>query len=190
MQKRIFISIALPEKTKNKLVEYQEEIARSFTNFNDFCPIKWSKKHNLHITLLFIGYVELEELVPVIEKIEKIVANHGSFVIDLKDISYGPKASAPKMVWATGDNSLPLGKLQTDLEKEMLGVRKPDSSFIPHITLGKVIQWQFNRIEPEERPDIFKDISLSFSVNSIEIMESNLGKGGADYAILKSIPLK
>ena len=111
-------------------------------------------------------------------------------MIDLKNISYGPKASAPKMVWATGENSLPLGKLQTDLEKEMLGVRKPDSSFIPHITLGKVIQWQFNRIEPEERPDIFKDISLSFSVNSIEIMETNLGKGGADYAILKSIPLK
>jgi len=187
MQKRIFISIGLPENTKNKLIVYQEEIARSFS---DFCPIKWSKKHNLHITLFFIGYIELEELVPMIERIEKLATNHGSFVIDLKSISYGPKADAPKMIWATGENSLELGALQTDIEKELLDIKKPDNSFVPHITLGKVIQWQFNRIEPEERPDIFKDINLSFAVNSIEIMETNLGRGGADYAVLKSIPLK
>jgi len=190
MQKRIFISIGLPESTKNKLIAHQEEIARSFTDFNDFCPIKWSKKHNLHITLFFIGYIELEELVSMIERVEKIAENHGSFVIDLKNISYGPKASSPKMIWATGENSLELGSLQADLEKELLDIKKPDNGFVPHITLGKVIQWQFNRIEPEERPDIFKDVSLSFPVNSIEIMESNLGRGGADYAVLKSIPLK
>ena len=190
MQKRIFISIGLPEKIKNKLVEYQEEIAQSFTSFNDFCPIKWSKKHNLHITLFFIGYIELEELMPMIDRIEKLASNHGSFVLDLKSISYGPKADAPKMIWATGENSEELGKLQADIEKELLDTRKSDNSFIPHITLGKVIQWQFNRIEPEERSDIFKDINLSFVVNSIEIMETNIGKGGADYAILKSIPLK
>lgn len=187
MQKRIFISIGLPENIKNKLIAYQEEIARSFP---DFCPIKWSKKHNLHITLFFIGYIELEELMPMIERIEKLATNHGSFVIDLKSISYGPKVDAPKMIWATGENSEQLGSLQTDIEKELLDIKKPDNSFVPHITLGKVIQWQFNRIEPEERPDIFKDINLSFAVNSIEVMETNLGRGGADYAILKSIPLK
>lgn len=190
MQKRIFISIGLPEKIRNKLVEYQQEISQSFTNFNDFCPIKWSKKHNLHITLFFIGYLELEELVPMIDNIEKIASNHGSFVLNLKSISYGPKADTPKMVWANGKNSEELGKLQAEIEKELLNTRKPDNSFVPHITLGKIIQWQFNRIEVEERPDIFKDIDLSFAVNSIEIMESNLGRGGADYAILKSIPLK
>ncbi|HNY35710.1 MAG TPA: RNA 2',3'-cyclic phosphodiesterase [Candidatus Pacearchaeota archaeon] len=190
MQKRIFISIGLPEKVKNKLVEYQEELAHSFTNFNDFCPIKWSKKYNLHITLFFIGYIEIEELVPMFNTIEKIAENHGSFVVDLKSISYGPKEDSPKMIWARGEKSIELENLQADLEKELFNVRKPENGFTPHITLGKVIQWQFNRIEPEERPDIFKDISLSFPVNSIEIMESNLGRGGADYAILKSIPLK
>jgi len=190
MQKRIFISIGLPENIKNKLVAYQEEISHSFVSSNDFCPIKWSKKYNLHITLLFIGYVELEELVPIIERIEKVAVNHGSFVIDLKSISYGPKSNTPKMIWATGENSLPLGELQADLEKDLLEVRNPDTNFVPHITLGKIIQWQYNRIEPEERIDVFKDLSLSFAVNSIEIMETNLGKGGGQYAVLKSIPLK
>jgi 2'-5' RNA ligase len=190
MQKRIFISIGLPENIKNKLVAYQEEIARSFSDHNDFCPIKWSKKHNLHITLLFIGYVELEELVPLIERIEKAAANHGSFVIDLKSISYGPKEKDPKMIWVTGDNSKELGSLQIDLEKEILGNTKLENSFIPHITLGKINQWQFNKINLEERLDVFKDISLSFAVNAIDIMETNIGKGGGQYAVLKSIILK
>ncbi|MFA5431635.1 MAG: RNA 2',3'-cyclic phosphodiesterase [Candidatus Paceibacterota bacterium] len=190
MQKRIFISINLPENIKNKLVAYQEEMARSFINSNDFCPIKWTKKYNLHITLLFIGYVELEELVPLIERIEKVATNHGSFAVDLKSISYGPKENIPKMIWVTGNNSQQLGSLQTDLEEEMLSIKKLETSFIPHITLGKINQWQFNRINIEERLDVFKDISLSFAVNSIDIMETNLGKGGGQYAVLKSILLK
>lgn len=190
MQKRIFISIGLPENIKDKLIERQEEIARSFSDFNDFCPVKWTKKHNLHITLFFIGYIELDELVPMIDAVERIAESHSSFTVDLKSVAYGPKGNSPKMIWANGENSPELGSLQADLEKELLETRKPDNGFVPHITLGRIIQWQFNRIELEERPDICEDISLSFPVNSIEIMESNLGRGGAEYAILKSIPLK
>jgi len=186
MNKRIFISIGLPKNIQDKLVSYQDEISRSFTNFNDFCPIKWTKKHNLHITLFFVGYVELDDLVNVFEIVENIAKNHERFKIDLKDISYGPKEKSPKMVWANGENSPELGKLQTELEKELLDVRQPDNSFIPHITLGRIVQWQFNKIELEERPDIFKDIDFSFPVNSIEIMESERGH----YTVLKSISLK
>ncbi len=190
MKKRVFISIGLPESVKNKLSNYQDEISRSFTNFNDFCPVKWTKKHNLHVTLFFIGYIGLDELVPLFETIEKIASQHVPFRINLKSISYGPKEKSPKMVWVNGEKSAELGSLQADLEKELLNVRQPDNAFSPHITLGRIVQWQFNRIEIEERPDIFKDISISLPVESIDIMESELGRGGAEYAVLKSISLK
>jgi 2'-5' RNA ligase len=134
--------------------------------------------------------VELEELPEIIETVERIVKKHQSFKINLKDISYGPKEKSPKMVWANGENSSELGELQAELEKELLKVREPDNRFTPHITLGRIVQWQFNKIEPEERPDISKDISLSFKVDSIDIMESELKKGGARYTVLESIPLK
>jgi 2'-5' RNA ligase len=130
--------------------------------------------------------VELDDLVNVFEIVESIAKKHERFKIDLKDISYGPKEKSPKMVWVSGENSPELGELQAELEKELLDVRKPDNSFTPHITLGRIVQWQFNKIELEERPDIFKDIDLSFPVDSIEIMESE----GAHYTVLKSISLK
>jgi 2'-5' RNA ligase len=190
MNKRIFVSIGLPENIKNKLVGYQEETARSFTDFNEFCPVKWTKKHNLHVTLFFIGYVELDDLVSIFDTVEKIVEKHKPFRIDLESISYGPKEKNPKMIWANGEKSAELGSLQSDLEGELLNLRRPDNEFTPHITLGRIIQWQFNRIDLEERPNVSKDIALSFPVNSVEIMESNLKRGGSQYAILRSFPLK
>lgn len=190
MKKRIFISIGLPDDIKKKLESLSGEISESFINFNDFCPIKWTKRHNLHVTLFFLGYVDLEELPEIFKTVERIVGKYNSFRINLKDVSYGPKEKSPKMVWANGEKSPELGELQAELEKELLGVREPDNRFTPHITLGRIVQWQFNKIEPEERPDISKDLSLSFKVNSVDIMESDLKRGGAHYTVLQSIPLK
>jgi hypothetical protein len=40
MKKRIFISIGLPDKIKNKITEFQEEIDRSFSYSCGSSPIK------------------------------------------------------------------------------------------------------------------------------------------------------
>jgi len=57
------------------------------------------------------------------------------------------------------------------------------------MTLGRIRQWQFKRIEKEEIPSL-GEINLKFRVNSIEVMESELKRSGPDYTILKSFPLK
>ena len=49
MSNRIFIAVNLPENVKKKLAEYEE-------NWLDL-PIRWTKKENLHITLVFLGYL-------------------------------------------------------------------------------------------------------------------------------------
>ena len=187
MNKRIFISIALPENIRRKLVGGQEEISRSF---GDFCPIKWTRPGNLHITLFFVGYVELEELPEIFKTIEEAAARHEPFAIEIEGISYGPSGKAPKMVWANGKKSPELAALQSDLNDKLAQLSMSDNKFTPHITLGRIVQWQFNRIEPEERPDINISLPLSFSVESIDVMESNLKRGGAQYTVLESFPLK
>jgi 2'-5' RNA ligase len=44
-------------------------------------------------------------------------------------------------------------------------------------------------MEPEERPEIDEEVNFSFEVKSIEIMESHLKRGGAEYTVLESLPL-
>ena len=191
MRHRIFIAINLPEEIKRQLSDYQNKWLE--------LPVRWTKKENLHITLVFLGYLNDEELLEV-SKIAKEVASRNSvFSINLNKILYGPpKKMPPRMVWVEGEKSQKLGKLDGDLENSLFSAEalaKADTEpearpYTPHITLGRIKTWEFRQIEPEERPEVNEEISLSFEVNSIEIMESQLKRGGPEYTVLESAPLK
>ena len=188
MRHRIFIAINLPEDIKKKLTDYQAKWLE--------LPCRWTKKENLHITLMFLGYLSDEELLEVLRLTREVTQKHEPFSINLKKIIYGPpKKMPPRMVWAEGEKSEELGKLQSDLENSLLAspVKKmePESRpYAPHITLGRIKAWEFRSIEPEERPEVNEEINLSFEVNSIEVMESELKRGGPEYTVLESAPLK
>ncbi len=185
MKKRVFIAINLPENIKNKLEEIQRKTENSFSYFSGTCPVIWTRKNNLHITLLFLGSIETEELFEVFEKLEAITQNTDQLEINLNSISYSPKDN-PRMVWVSGDKSKELKEFQEKIDEELFN--RGSKEFNIHITLGRIKQWQFKRIEKEEIPE-FEEIDFKFNVNSIEVMESELKRGGAVYTTLKSFSL-
>jgi RNA 2',3'-cyclic 3'-phosphodiesterase len=176
MRHRVFIAINLPDNIKNKLADYQSK----WLNL----PARWTKEENLHITLAFLGDTAEEELLEVFKLAEKAAGKYEPFFINLKKIIYGPKKGSPRMVWAEGEKSEELGKLSFELNREQ------GRSYIPHITLARLKTWEFKQMEPEERPEINEDIDFNFQVSSIEVMESELKRGGPTYTILESCPLK
>jgi len=91
------------------------------------------------------------------------------------------------MVWAIGEKSEAFNKLKTNLSQSLFFELKPGA---PHITLARIRAWDFRKIEPEERPEVNEDISQTFNVSSIELMESKLKRGGPEYIILESYPLQ
>lgn len=179
-KRRVFIAINLPEHIREKLAEYQKKWPE--------LPIQWTRPENLHITLDFIGYVTDEELVEVCKKTKEIADKHNSFEIKLTKICYGPLNKSPRMVWAIGEKSEEFASLKDDLDKSLAISEK--RQFSPHITLGRIRKWEWQRIEPEERSEIDEEIDLSFPVDSIELMESVLKRGGPEYTILESYNLK
>jgi len=219
MRHRIFIAINLPEDIKKQLSIYQSKWPE--------LPCRWTRKENLHITLVFLGYVKDEELPEILKAVKETASRNQPFKLTLKRITYGPSEKPPRppkfldkisydepraqvqkfrrarMVWAEGEKSQELGNLQIGLEKAVLesftsyprlnfketlagGSGRP---YAPHINLGRLKIWEFKAIEPEERPEIEESISLSFEVNSIEIMESRLKPKGPDYFVLESLLL-
>jgi len=188
MNHRIFIAVNLPEEVKKSLVSYQ----MNWPNL----PIRWTKKENLHITLVFLGYVNDEELPEICRIVQEVTSRNRSFTVNLKKIIYGPNdKKPPRMVWAEGEKSNKLGKLQGELEYSLSNSLnkteiKESRSYSPHITLGRIRTWELRRIEEEEKPDVNQEINLNFEVNSIEIMGSFLKRKGPDYVILESCPLK
>jgi len=188
MRKRVFVAINLPEKIKMKLVSYQEKTSDLFSQESDF--VRWAKKDDLHIIVAFIGSVSDEGILEICETIKEVAKKQEPFLIDLNKITYGPLFSTeknlkkpPRMIWAMGEKSTELAFLKNELEKSS---SKPIS---PHITLGRIKAWQFNKIDTEERPDVLREISLGFEVLSIDLMESELKRGGSHYTILENFPL-
>ena len=178
MKRRIFIAINLPEKVKNRLGDYREK----WINL-DSKSIRWVRRSNLHITLLFIGYVDDNELYEIIEKTKKTAKNHESFLIDLERIILGPLDKTPRMFWVQGKISQELADLQNDLEKEIEQRQGRKHALRPHITLSRF------KSGLDLPKDINEPFQASIPVESIEIMQSNLRRSGAEYSILESIQL-
>ena len=185
---RIFIAINLPEGIKTKLLEYENKWPELLA--------RWTTKENLHLTLAFLGNTSDQELAEVCALLEKVGAKHNPFSLVFTKITYGPfdyaqdkpDTKRPKMIWAVGEKSAELLALQKDIQKTAgLEASQP---FSPHLTLARLKMFELQRIELEELPEVNEDISISFEINSIEVMESQLKRSGSQYTILQSIPLK
>ena len=180
-KRRVFIAINLSDDIKKKLAGYKERWPE--------LPIRWTKQDNIHITLAFLGYIADEELINICGAVKEAGSKHSSFSINLFKICYGPTdKKPPRMVWAIGEKSEEFASLKDDLDKSLAISEK--RQFSPHITLGRIRKWEWQRIEPEERSEVDEEIDLNFSVDSIELMESVLKRGGPEYTILESYNLK
>jgi 2'-5' RNA ligase len=195
---RVFIAINLPDDIKRELIKHQEKFKNKFIfvgeDGENFDLAKWTIKDNLHITLEFLGYLTDQEIADTCQITKEIAQNHESFSVNLNKIEYGPKNKAfASMIWASGEKSKEVSELKNNLQNALLeSVNfKPESrGFIPHITLARLKEWQLKAISIEEQPEIAEDINLIFTVESIEVMESVMKKGGAQYEILESCELK
>ena len=179
MLHRIFIAINLPESIKKELVLWQGKWAH--------LPVRWTKPENLHITLVFLGNMADKELEGLKIKVGEIAKKHTPFSLNFTRIVYGPSKEQPRMIWVIAEESNELLSIQKDIFGNL--VSKSLETKFPHITLGRIREWEFKRIDPEEKPAINEEISLEFPVSSIEIMESKLKKSGPEYTIVKSVEL-
>lgn len=192
-KKRIFAAINLPKKIKEELVDFEYK-------YNEI-PARWAKPKNIHITLAFLGYLADNEIYEVCKAVKETAEKTEPFDIKLERICYGPikgtgegqgrdrggtVPESPRMIWAIGEKSAEFSDLKNNLEKALSQYAVEKKEFTPHITLARIKQWQYKQIEPEERQEVGEDINLSFRANSIEIMESKLKIGGADYSIFES----
>ena len=184
---RIFIAINLPEAIKKELLEYQSKWPE--------LPARWTSKENLHLTLAFLGNTSDQELTEVYKLMQGIGERHAPFEFRITHLQYGPDTKRPRMVWALIEKSPELLTLQKSVETSLtessqVHYRAETSPYSSHLTLARLKTFELQRMETEEIPDINEEISLRFDVQSIEVMESKLHRGGAEYTVCQSAPLE
>jgi 2'-5' RNA ligase len=192
MKHRIFIAINLPEDIKKKLVDFKDRW--------EFLPGRWTRKDSLHLTLVFIGYASDDETYEICRITRRVAQKHEPFLIDFEKILYGPPGKAelssgkrPRMIWLKGKASEELSKIKKETENALMSsanigsFRTEQRSFAPHITLARMKMGEWHKLD--QLPKIEQDFKHSVWAASLDIMEIDLKRDGAEYTILESCPL-
>lgn len=180
MQRKVFIGVDLPNQVKKRLSQKIEQ-------WKDL-PVKWIGFDNLHLTLLFLGYVD-EEMVPEIcIQINNVCKKSSAFDVVLERITLGPEdAEQAKMFWLTGPPNEELKKLRENIEEIILGLRNEKNIFRPHITLGRIRKNKWEQLSAI--PKVDEAFSVSVPVDSVQVFESVMENGKRKFISLENCPL-
>lgn len=170
---RAFVAVEIPAKIRIEISALFKTFARQ-----DF-SIKWVEQNNLHITMLFLGDVNLDFIKTAQNELSKLVNNQHPFSMSLHKIGAFPDQKQPRIIWIGVDNGAnQLVNLQSNLQNTFMQIGfKPETrKFHPHLTIGRV-KFRFTN------PKVFETDyqSESFSVNSVVLFKSTLLPNGPIY---------
>ncbi len=192
-KKRLFVAINLPEETKDKLRSFQEQ-------WREF-PARWVRPENIHLTLNFLGYIGEENTPTIIETLTAAGQGIDPFAFKLTNVTYGPSGKSPRMIWGLIDETKELIEFQRDLARRLKSlpfrIHQENRQFNPHLTLCRFNSFNLGHWQSDTStllsagglPDIETEIGERVEVRSIELMESKLKRGGAEYFVLQSVKL-
>jgi len=169
---RCFIAIEFDENTRNFLAKIQEELKSKGILGN------YTRVENLHLTIKFLGEIDLSVFNGICEMIKKVSFKHKKFVLELDKLGKFDKGNK-KIVWAGISENKYLLSLFNDIEcgLETIMPIKKENRYTPHITLVR---------EAVLRPDsscfdIHEKLGYSFEAPGISLMESTRINGKLTY---------
>ncbi len=183
---RLFIGIGLPG-------ECREAIASALIPLRTKeVPVSWTPSRNLHLTLKFLGEVppdRVEELAGLMERGGRKIPPFGFRV---EGAGAFPTIRAPRVFWIGIREPLELvGKLHQNMENVLsdAGFPRDERSFHPHVTVGRVK----GRVPPGWGERFAAAVGgMTFGtviVTSYRLYESRLSPSGAEYSIVREVPV-
>jgi RNA 2',3'-cyclic 3'-phosphodiesterase len=151
--------------------------------------VAWVATDNVHLTLKFLGQVDVARLGEVRDALDRAVSAARPFDLSVHGLGGFPTAARPRVIWAgVGDGVAPLADLaaRVDAALERVGFEREARPFSPHLTLGRVRE---PRRDPRLEAAIVEGGGERFGtlhVTRVSLMRSDLSPRGARYAVLAS----
>jgi 2'-5' RNA ligase len=132
---RTFIALDPGKAIRGRIVTLQETLARAASG------VKWVEEDNLHVTLLFLGEVDMLDVPKVCNVVSEVTAEHTAFSMTIERAGAFPSLRRPRILWVgVGEGTQEVCSLHDDLEGPLakLGCyRREERQYTPHITLGR-----------------------------------------------------
>jgi 2'-5' RNA ligase len=184
---RLFVAVVPPEDVLDDLEEHLEPRREAGPE------IRWTDRHQWHVTLAFLGDVPERRLDDLTEALARSAAKRDPLVLRLAGAGAFPNPYAARVLWAGVE------QVRGDLAAVAGGIRNaatsagatPDGTrFQAHLTLGR-----FHR--PTEATRWIRALDAwegpAWRVGELALVESHLGEGRGRrprYEVLADLPLR
>ncbi|MEA3463603.1 MAG: RNA 2',3'-cyclic phosphodiesterase [Patescibacteria group bacterium] len=182
-KKRLFIALNLPQNIKDKIFDLIKRLAKQNKETN----IKWVDSNNMHLTLHFLGYIDANTEKQIKLAMQCFQGKFGRLKFELSKINAFPSLTNPRVIFleCRQIDSKSIFKLQELLGKKLIQLRiaVDQRTWKPHLTLGRVKEKCNFKIMD------YTVVASEFSVNTFELMESELKPAGAEHREVVSYKL-
>ncbi|MCI0489051.1 MAG: RNA 2',3'-cyclic phosphodiesterase [Blastocatellia bacterium] len=174
---RTFICIEITEAIKGRIADLQDSLRSAGAQ------VSWVKAANIHLTLKFLGDVQLSRIESILRAAERAAASISPFEIEVSGAGCFPSPRNPRVLWV-GLANVPeeLKRLHAGLEAELAreGFPREQKNFSPHLTICRIRS-------PRNASRVAEDLiargfeAESFQAREIIVMRSDLKPAGAIY---------
>ena len=185
---RAFLAIDIPEIVRQELTLLLGDLKKCGV------PVRWTLPRNLHLTLKFLGEIEIKQAEQVAVLTSRLCENQKPFGLRLAGLGAFPDLNRPRVVWVGVERSGSdrLVSLVEKIESELQAVefKRGDPPFSAHLTLGRVKADgpPLRKLTAVVRSNEFSS-AYAFDVNQITFYKSTLHPAGAIYEPIQFFPL-
>ncbi|HUU92953.1 MAG TPA: RNA 2',3'-cyclic phosphodiesterase [Phycisphaerae bacterium] len=183
---RTFIAIEMPPEVRDYLEGCQELLRGTGGD------VRWMRTDLIHLTLVFLGEVAVEELAALGSAVEQAVAGFEPVTLRAGGAGQFPPRGRPRVVWIGIDE--PTGSL-VRLQKAVADATAPfaekveNRAYRPHLTLGRVRGGRDLHRLSAAVAEMADQQGPEFEADEIIVMQSTLSPQGPTYLPLSRIAL-
>ncbi len=187
---RAFIAGELSPETQQSLKPILTELYKKSDR-----QFHWISLENIHLTLKFIGNIELCKLDQLITALKPVIATYPTINYQLEKFGAFPNFDNPRIFWLGIKAPLELTKLVDVIEENAAraGIRRENRSFSPHLTLCRIkqnldknsIKGFLNSLSPD-----LLNFSCHDHLDQLTIFKSTLTSQGSIYSPITQLSLQ
>ena len=183
---RLFVAVNIPPSVRDAIYADAEPLRAATTG------IRWVSSSALHVTLKFLGERDDSLVEPFQRAIVSVATRHAPVAVETTHIGAFPNFRRPRVVWVGMTGEHVLQALARDIDRALapLGIPAETRVFQAHLTLGRVK----SDLTPVDAAAVTavaerRGAPRAFTVETVDLMRSELGAGGSRYSVLAAMPL-
>lgn len=183
MNIRAFFALTLPDSVVRWLADHADTLCQ----YDKKTEVNWVDSDRYHLTLCFLGDIELNQIDKLEQCARERLAEVISFQVHINSTAYYRVNKKLGLVAALPEFSEELHKLHNVMVNVAAdaGIDHGEEDFKPHITLGRL-----PGKNGFKSPDKWPAIDMFSLADSVVLFQSKPGEDGSLYTPLFEIPLK